>query len=82
MNWRRHWINLASLLAIAALIVCLGSSVLCFAHVIDKHAYFAWLNAGTIAWFLTAPFWFTPGLFGKKFEQASSSAWLRPKRKV
>jgi len=81
MNWRAQWINLASVLAVLALIVCLVAPALCFAHRIDKPTYITYEDIATVVWFLTSPFWFTPGLFGKKFEEAAVGAWLRVKPK-
>jgi len=79
MSWRRHWLNLASILAVLSLAVCLAAPILCFAHAIDKRTYIICLDFATLAWFLSAPFWLTPGLFGKKFEEAAARAWLRVK---
>jgi len=81
MNWRKSWIDVCAMLAIVSLIGCIVFPVLCFGHYIDKHAYITWLDWATVLWFLTAPFWFTPGLFGKKFEEAGKLAMFRPKPK-
>lgn len=81
MNWRKNWIDLCALLAMLALLVCVVAPVLCFAHYIDKPTYLTWLNWATLLWFLTSPFWFTPGLFGRKFEEAGQLARLRLKPK-
>ena len=81
MKWRTMWINLASILSVISLINCLLPAVLCFAHIISKHGYIIWLDHFTVLWFLTSPFWFTHGLFGKKFEEAAAGAWLRLKPK-
>jgi hypothetical protein len=81
MNWRKTWIDAAAALAVVSLIVCAVAPVLCFAHYIDKSVYITWLDAATVLWFLTSPFWFTPGLFGKKFEAAGKLAAFRPKPK-
>ncbi len=71
-------INLASVVAIASLLIGLGVAILVFTGRQDMDTFYTVFNLASLAWFLSAPLWFVPGLFGKGFEQAGREAWLRP----
>jgi|GEM_PF-3139405 len=77
MKIRTMIINLASILAILSLLVCLSSGILAFTQTIRFEQYKLILNLASLVWFLTAPFWLVPQLFGSKFAEAGKSAWLR-----
>jgi hypothetical protein len=79
MKGRLVFINLASIVSILALLVCIITPVLVFSHTIEKDAYHVWFNWASLAWFLFAPFWFVPGIFGPGWNEAGNQAWLRPK---
>jgi uncharacterized RDD family membrane protein YckC len=74
-------INLASLVAIQSLAVGLLSAVLVFQGRINFEAYNFIFNVMTLIWFLSAPLWFVPALFGAKYGEAGKRAWLRPQAK-
>ncbi len=78
MNKKVLVINASSILSIIALLVCIITPVLVFSGDMTKDAYHAWFNWASLAWFLFAPFWFVPGIFGKALEEAGKRAWLRP----
>ncbi len=79
MKTRTLIINLASILAILSLLIGLLVGVLAFTGVLEFEKYKLILNLSSLVWFLTAPFWFVPQLFGKNFAEAGKQAWLRPK---
>jgi len=71
-------INLASILAIAALLACIFLPCLVFFGYLVKESYFAWFGISSLVWILCAPLWFVPGLFGEQWQNAGDSALLRP----
>jgi len=73
-------INLASVVAIASLVTGLAAAVMAFTVGIDfLPTYKLIFNLASIAWFVSAPFWFTPQMFGEEYVEAGKRAWLRPK---
>lgn len=79
MNPRVALVNLASLVALASLLVMLISAFLAFTGDLEFKSYLLIFNLASLTWFLSAPFWFIPHLFGPAMKQAAKSAWLRPK---
>jgi len=79
MNVRIGIVNLASVLALASLAVGMIASILCFLGRMDFDAFKLVFNLMSLLWFLTAPLWITPQLFGEAFTEAGKKAWLRPK---
>ena len=81
MNARVWIVNLASLAAVAALLAGLIAAILTFSGNLEFSAYLRVLNLASLVWFLAAPLWFVPRLFGPAFAAAAEKAWLRPKPK-
>lgn len=79
MNPRVLIINVASLVAIASLIVGLLAAVLAFTGAWSFETYKLVINLASVVWFLSAPLWFIPHLFGAGFAEAGKRAWLRKK---
>lgn len=77
MKARQMIINFASILAILSLLVCLLSGILAFMGALEFEKYKMFFNLASLVWFLSAPFWLVPQLFGTKFAEAGKEAWLR-----
>ena len=78
MNIKVIFINLASVVSIFALIVCIMTPILVFTGGMEKDVYHIWFNWASLVWFIFAPFWFVPKIFGQKWKEAGNKAWLRP----
>ncbi len=81
MKGKVLFINIASLVSILALLVCIITPVFVFSGDMSKDAYHVWFNWASLLWFVFAPFWFVPGIFSARWEHAGNHAWLRPKSK-
>jgi hypothetical protein len=81
MNMRVMIINLASVFAILALLSGLASALLAFTGAVDMDTYKLIFNLVSLLWFITAPLWFVPQIFGEGWREAGGMAWLRPKPK-
>ena len=71
---RPRLIKLCQFLALAALVVCAGAPIAAYAGKISFAQYLRWFNFASLLWFLTAPLWIVPHLFGKKWEEARRRA--------
>ena len=65
-------INLASLVAIASLIAGLSAAVMAFVGATDLDNYKLIFNLASIAWFVSAPYWLTPQMFGEEYAEAGA----------
>jgi hypothetical protein len=73
--------KLCHLLALVALAVCAGVPIAAYMDKISFAQYLRWFNLASLLWFLTAPLWIVPGLFGKKWEEAGRLAKLRQRHR-
>ena len=80
MNMRVMIINLASILAVLALLAGLASAIMAFTGAVDLDNYKLVFNLSSLLWFVTAPLWFVPQIFGEDWKEAGGKAWLRPKK--
>ncbi len=80
MNSKTLIINLASVVAIAALLAGVIAAVLTFNQTITLDVFKTIFGVASLLWFLSSPLWFVPSLFGEDFEEAGKQAWLRPKQ--
>ena len=81
MNARVMLINLASIVAILSLVIGLAAAILAFTGELDLDRYKLVFNLASLAWFVAAPLWFVPQIFGPGWKQAGGQAWLRPREK-
>jgi hypothetical protein len=72
-------INLASVFAILSLLAGLASAIMAFTGAVDMDTYKLIFNLASLLWFITAPLWFVPKIFGESWKEAGGKAWLRPK---
>ena len=73
-------INLASLLAIASFSAGLILAIAAFQGTVELAQFRTLLGIISLAWFVSAPLWFVPSLFGEEFAKAGDQAWLRPRK--
>ena len=59
-----RWRRLARAVAVASLLAIVGASLARLAGALGAGAFHAVSNAATLSWFVSAPLWLTPGLFG------------------
>ena len=81
MNARVMLINLSSIIAILSLLIGLAAAILAFTGEWDLDRFKLVFNLASLAWFVTAPLWFTPQTFGQAWKDAGGQAWLRPRAK-
>ncbi len=70
-------IKLCQVLALVALVVCIAVPIAAYAGKFSFGEYVRWFNLASLVWFLTAPLWIVPRLFGKEWEEAGRLAKQR-----
>jgi len=71
---RQTIIKLCQILALLALAVCISVPIVAYLGKFSFAQYLRWFNLASLLWFLTAPFWIVPRLFGKEWEEAGGLA--------
>jgi hypothetical protein len=70
-------IRACQVLALVALAVCVAVPIAAYVGKFSFAQYVRWFNLASLLWFLTAPLWIVPRLFGKKWEEAGRLAKSR-----
>ena len=77
---RTTMIKVCQVLALLALAVCVSVPIVVCVGKLSFSEYLRWFNLASLLWFLTAPLWIVPRLFGKEWEKAGRLAKLRRRR--
>jgi hypothetical protein len=73
-------IDSCAIVAIAALGICIESALPVLLWGASFDSYLVLFNVLTLVWFITAPIWLVPELFGEKIKKEAERAIFRIKR--